>query len=146
MADFTDFNWQTGDYGEAAKFNAMVDNDRHLRQRTDVQSFHWARSETVAVGFLQYRIVFGGSIIAQGDCETTPSDISRVNLDVSAIPIGLRVFQVQARQEDLTWDIIVARIFKHAGINYASFWATFLGSQRYVRNVSLALHRQWQSW
>lgn len=148
MADFTDFTWETGDYGEASKFNAMVDNDRHLRQRTDFHSHHWATSPMVNESGTAYSIRLGGTEIASGAySSSSPDHVAHVNIDLSAISGGLLNFQVYTN----AGEVLSGRVYKHADIGRASVWLTFVRvsgdpNMVYVRNVSLILHRQWQSW
>lgn len=155
MADFTDFNWQTGDYGEAAKFNSMVDNDRHLRLRTDFWTHHWGRSIDVSESARSYRLLLGGSVIADGTYASTPQDsIARVNLSISSIPTGLRTFQLQVGSTNI--ELFSARIYKHAQLTLASVWLTIVrftvlsgedpDPRVMVRDASLILHRAWQAW
>ena len=152
MADFTDFNWQTGDYGTAQKFNSMVDNDRHLRERTDVLSFHWAMSRQISVtsGHARtYRIFFGGTEIATGNHLVEVVSVFRTNLDISATPIGLRTLEIRVLDSH---EVLVARIYKPHQMNRASVAMSirttgiYPDETSYVYNVSLLLHREWQSW
>lgn len=154
MADFTDFTWETGDYGEAAKFNAMVDNDRHLRERTDFQSFNWAltRSRTIFSPTPTYRVFFGGIELVSGS--HNPVGVTgafHVNLDISAVGIGLRVLQIYLFD---TAGVLSARIHKNHGMNYLSVVMSIdtsgvisgVGRTAYAFDISVILHRLWQAW
>jgi len=150
MADFTDFNWQTGDYGEAAKFNAMVDNDRHLRERTDFESFYSALSEDQLGGDDHIiRIYLAGVQIGQSTYQASGiTNVAMINLDISSVQVGLRLLEIKVGTSLNT--VLTARIYKHANRNYASFWIAIsrnAGTTRVqIRHCSFIVHRNWQSW
>jgi hypothetical protein len=152
MTDFTSFNWETGDYGEAAKFNSMLDNDRHLRERTDFLTMQWGRSVEVGSGFSpgsSYTVRIGGVTVASGSFNESSSSVSHVNVSISSIPIGLRTIEFIIGSTT----VFTGRVCKTHDLDLVSLWIQFgfvnpggNDPDDFIQSASMILHRQWQSW
>lgn len=155
MADFTDFDWTTGDWGEAYKYNSMVDNDRYLRGRTDFKEVPFAHAG-FPPEFLLLRI--GGVDIGQLNVEASLQTYRVLNLSLEGVqpgPLDIDIVWCIANWDERALYLRFP-IVKTADLNFASLWITPTAEQfiseggqtdyRYWTSGCVILHREETNW
>ena len=147
------FTWLTGWYLTEPRMNAMMDNDRYLRDRTDFAEVVLPPALIEGLsnsGQWDWRLTVNGTaLVSWTNSGIEPN--ARVADDVSIVSLadGLLSCSLDARTDNGVWSTVVAwRAIKREDLGYLTLFPTTTGSgtKCTVTNATMILHREPQSW